>query len=71
MKSIRPGPGDNAVRCRVLAVNENLFSYTVMLESVLASTSIPLRWKLPKQDWEDITSDKITIHIPSEAILLL
>ena len=71
MKSIRPGPGDNAVRCRVLAVNENLFSYTVMLESVLASTSIPLRWKLPKQDWEDITSDKITIHIPREAILLL
>ena len=71
MKTIRPGTGDNAVRCRVVEVNENPFSYTVMLESVLASASVPLGWELPKQDWEAIKSDEITIHIPREAVLLL
>ena len=71
MKSIRPGPGDNAVRCRVLEVNENPFSYTVMLESVLAPAVVPLGWELPKQDWEAIKTNEITIHIPREAILLL
>lgn len=69
--TIRTGPGDNAVRCRVLEVNERPFSYTVMLESVLAPASVPLGWKLPKQDWEAIKSDTITIHVPREAILLL
>ena len=71
MKSIRPGPGDNAVRCQVLEVNENPFSYTVMLESVLSPAVVPLGWELPKQDWEAIKTNEITIHIPREAIFLL
>ena len=71
MKTIRPGAGDNAVRCHVLEVNENPFSYTIMLESALAPASVPLGWELPKQDWEAIKTNEITIHIPREAILLL
>ena len=66
MKTIRPGAGENSVHCRVAEVIENPFSYTVMLD-----TPVPIGWELPKQDWEKIQSDEITIHIPGEAILLL
>ena len=66
MKMIRPGPGENTRCCRVADVLENPFSYTVMLDA-----PVPLGWQMLKQEWEAIKSDKITIHIPREAILLL
>ena len=66
MKTIRPGPGENSVRCRVADVIENPFSYTVMLD-----TPVPLGWELLKQEWENLQTDEITIHIPREALLLL
>lgn len=71
MKEIRPGAGENGVRCRVVDVIENPFSYTVMLESVLASAPVPLGWELSKEEWEKIQAPEITIHIPQKAILLL
>ena len=66
MKTIRPGPGENSIRCRVTEIIENPFSYTVMLD-----TPVPMGWELLKQEWETIEDTEITIHIPNEAILLL
>ena len=66
MKTIRPGPGENAIRCAVAEVIENPFSYTIMLD-----TPVPLGWELLKQDWKSIEAPELTIHIPNEAILLL
>ena len=71
MKTIRPGPGENSFRCRVTEIIENPFSYTIMLENILASDPAPLGWELLKQEWKAIENTEITIHIPSEALLLL
>ena len=71
MKTIRPGEGVNACRCRVVDVLENPFSYTVMLKPVNGSDAAALGWQMLKREWETIRTDEITIHIPSEAILLL
>ena len=66
MKTIRPGPGENALHCRVAEIIENPFSCTVMLD-----TPVPLGWEIPKQAWQAIEDTEITIHIPADAILLL
>ena len=66
MNTIRPGPGENSLRTRVIEVIENPFSYTVILDA-----PTPLGWELPKQDWAASEAPEITIHIPEEAILLL
>ena len=66
MKTIRHGPGENSRCCRVLEVIENPFSYTVMLD-----TPVPLGWELLKEEWQRIQAPELTIHIPTEAILLL
>ena len=71
MKTIRPGPGENAYRCRVVEEIENPFSYTIMLEPLHSKCSVPLGWELLKKDWEALRADEVTIHIPSEAILQL
>ena len=71
MKTIRTGPGENQFCCRVVEVIENPFSYTIMLENMLAPAAAPLGWELLKQEWEAIQAPEFTIHIPSEAILLL
>ena len=70
-KTIRPGPGENAYRCRVVEEIENPFSYTIMLEPLHSKCSVPLGWELLKKDWEALRADEVTIHIPSEAILQL
>ena len=71
MKTIRPGTGENACRCRVVDVLEDPFSYTVMLEPANDPSAAALGWQLLKPEWEAIKTDEITIHIPREAILLL
>ena len=71
MKNIRPGTGENSFRCRVTEIIENPFSYTIMLENMLASDPAPLGWELLKQEWKTIENTEITIHIPRESILLL
>ena len=71
MKTIRPGAGENQCCCRVTDVLENPFSYTVMLEPVGAAIAMPIGWQLLKQEWEQLQTDEITIHIPCEALLLL
>lgn len=71
MKTIRPGPGENAYRCRIVEEIENPFSYTNMLEPLGSKCAVPIGWELLKKDWEALRTDEVTIHIPSEAIVQL
>ena len=71
MKTIRPGPGENGYRCRVVEEIENPFSYTIMLEPLNSKCTVPIGWELLKKDWEILRADEVGIHIPAEAVLLL
>ena len=71
MKTIRPGPGENTYRCRVVEEIQNPFSYTIMLEPLNSKCTVPIGWELLKKDWEILRADEVQIHIPTEAILQL
>ena len=66
MKTIRPGPGENAHRYAVAEVIDNPCSCTIMLDA-----PVPLGLEMSKAEWAAMEAPEITIHIPSEDILLL
>ena len=71
MHDIRPGPGKNGYRCRVVEEIENPFSYTIMLSPLNGNCTSPIGWELDKDTWRKLRSDKIGISLPPEALLLL
>ena len=72
MHSVRPGPGENAFRCRVEEVIENPFSFTVMLRPLDAKAgSVPIGWEMEKPVWEGLRARELTVHFPTKDILQL
>ena len=71
MHDIRPGPGKNGFRCRVVEEIENPFSFTVMLQGVNSTDSSPIGWELEKTLWRRLRAPEIGVCLPPEAILLL
>ena len=72
MHDIRPGPGRNGFRCRVVEEIENPFSYTIMLQSVSsAAGSCPIGWEMEKAVWKRLRAPEIGICLPPESLLLL
>ena len=71
MHDIAAGPGENAYRCRVVEEIENPFSYTVMLVPLNAQCTAPIGWEVDKDMWQRVKADEVSIHLPSEALLLL
>ena len=71
MKMIRPGRGENAVRCRVVEEIENPFSYTVLLRPMGAEHTVPLGWEMPKDTWRTLRAGEQEIYLPRQSILLL
>ncbi|MCR5324980.1 MAG: ATP-binding cassette domain-containing protein [Lachnospiraceae bacterium] len=69
MHDILPGHGENEQALAVSSVIENPFSYTVMLSAGEECRAIGM--ELDKPSWEKLRDDRITVRIPSEAILLL
>jgi len=61
----------NAFVCDVARVIENPFTYTVMLRLSDQPELDCFGWEMPKEQWEREGSDRIRIHIPPEAIMLL
>ena len=71
MHDIRPGPGRNGFRCRVVEEIENPFSYTIMLQSVSsAAGSCPIGWEMEKAAWKRLRAPEIGICLPPESLLL-
>lgn len=71
MHDIRPGPGKNCYRCRVVEEIENPFSYTIMLLPLNADCHTPIGWEMDKDAWRKNRSKEIDITFPPEALLLL
>ncbi len=72
MHSVLPGPGENAVRCKVAEVIENPFSVTVMLRPVNAGVGkTAIGWEMEKPVWRSLSAEEITVHLPPESILQL
>ncbi|MGN0308280.1 MAG: sulfate/molybdate ABC transporter ATP-binding protein [Lachnospiraceae bacterium] len=71
MHDIVWGEGENGFICRVTEEIENPFSYIIMLQLADNPGSIPFGWELDKETWKRIKAERVKIHIPSSAILLL
>ena len=71
MHDVRPGPGKNGFRCRVVEEIENPFSYTIMLQRVNSTGSSPIGWELEKAVWNKLRAPEIGVCLPPEALLLL
>ena len=71
MHDVRPGPGENGLRCAVVEEIENPFSYTLMLRPADSPQGIPFGYTVNKEKWEQSKTSEVEIHIPRERILLL
>ena len=69
---VGPEPGQsNRFLCDVSSVIENPFTYTVMLRLAGHPELGSFGWELPRDQWERRCADRVEIHIPPEAIMLL
>ena len=71
MHDIRPGPGRNGFRCRVVEEIENPFSCTIMLRPMNSGNACPIGWELEKAVWGRLRAPEVDVHFPPEALLLL
>ena len=71
MHDIRPGPGKNGFRCRVVEEIENPFSNTILLQRVNSTGASPIGWELEKAVWNKLRAPEIGVCLPPEALLLL
>ena len=71
MHAIRPSPGKNSYRCRMVEEIENPFSYTIMLKPLQGNSTGLIGWEMDKESWKQIRSTEIGISLPPEALLLL
>lgn len=71
MHSIQPGTGPNSFTFEVAEEIENPFSYTLMLRREGSNADTLIGWETDKSLWNFLRSDKITLSLPPEKILLL
>jgi molybdate transport system ATP-binding protein len=72
MHDIKPGEGENTIRCQVTEVIENPFSITVMLRPAGAGPGkTAIGWEMEKPVWQSLAAEEVTVHIPSDRILQL
>lgn len=71
MHDVAYGDGPNAFECDVVDLIENPFSYTVMLRPADIQDAVPIGWETDKATWERVQSQRITVHLAPERIVLL
>jgi molybdate transport system ATP-binding protein len=69
--TIAHGPGENHFSCAVTDVVENPFSLTTQVRVQAAESGKTLGWELPTDRWQTMAGDRVEIHLPAAAILLL
>ena len=57
MHDVRPGRGENEVRCDVAEVIENPFSFTVLLRPAGRTDTTPVGWEMEKDVWRAQQAD--------------
>lgn len=70
MHDLRPGPGENSFRCRVVEEIENPFSYAIMLLAP-GEGNVPVGWVTEKHIWREHRAPELEINLPKERLLLL
>lgn len=68
---IRLGGGENAIECRVTEIVENPFSYVVILRPDGVDAPSVFGMKLEKNLWQGREGDRVSVSLPSRALLLL
>lgn len=72
LHDVKYGAGEkNSLDCQVVGEIENPFSYTIMLRPVGNMKSQPFGIQLSKKIWSNINTERLTVHLPTESILLL
>ena len=71
MHDLRPGVGENVIRCTVVEEIENPFSVTVMLQPVGAENTATIGWETEKETWNKLRQEELDICLPPESLLLL
>ena len=71
MHDVAAGPGENTLVCRAAEIVENPFSFVVMLAPEGAEGYAPIGWELDKNTWRRLESDRLTVNLPPEKLLLL
>jgi molybdate transport system ATP-binding protein len=69
--TIAHGPGENSFSCAVADVIENPFSLTTQVRLQAAESGKTLGWELPTDRWQTVAGERVEIHLPAAAILLL
>lgn len=71
MHDVRPGRGENEVRCDVVEVIENPFSFTVLLRPAGRTDTTPVGWEMEKDVWRAQQAEQLWVHFPAEGLLAL
>ena len=71
MHDVSLNVGENTFRCSVTEEIENPFSYTIMLRPEGAENTVPIGWETDKETWKAIRTDKLTVNLPQNSLLLL
>ena len=71
MHDVRPGRGENEVRCDVAEVIENPFSFTVLLRPAGRTDTTPVGWEMEKDVWRAQQAEQLWVHFPAEGLLAL
>ena len=71
MHDVRPGRGENEVRCDVAEVIENPFSFTVLLRPAGRTDTTPVGWEMEKDVWRAQQAAQLWVHFPAEGLLAL
>ena len=71
MHDIKAQGDVNVFSCRVKREIENPFSYTILLTPEDANSTMPIGWELDKDVWRSLRSEKISVALPPESLLML
>ena len=66
----KPADIENVFPVEVVRVIEDTFSYIIMIRPQGKAVK-PLRWELPKQEWQELPKDVIYLYLPPEQLMMM
>ena len=71
-RAIQPGPGDNAMMCRIIDRIDNPLTVLLVLKPAGTSEEAqPLYWEIPRESCQYLPGDTVQIHLPADELLQL
>lgn len=66
----KPADIENVFPVEVVRVIEDTFSYIIMVRPQGKAVK-PLRWELPKQEWQELPKDVLYLYLPPEQLMMM